>query len=243
MADNRVVAILRGLAKPVRYMTLLAGALPALAFPDANLEFLAWFGLVPGLLLMRAAPSAREAAVRGWWFGAGFLMANLYWLAPEIGPGLLLVGVAAGALWTGVAVAARSLLRRPVSVPRALAALVVLPSSWLVIEWIRSWQALGGPWAVLGASQWQHPAVLALAAVGGVWLVSFAIVAVNTGIVIVLVSGSAGPRVLSAVAIAIVAAAGPVAFALTPAAPVARQVTIALVQPGIQRDPGVRANA
>src|SRR5438552_16804426 len=57
VADNLVVAILRGLAKPVRYMTLLAGALPALAFPDAHLEFLAWFGLVPGLLLMRAAPS------------------------------------------------------------------------------------------------------------------------------------------------------------------------------------------
>jgi apolipoprotein N-acyltransferase len=243
MADNLVVAILRGLAKPVRYLTLLAGALPALAFPDANLEILAWFGLVPGLLLMRAAPSVREAAVRGWWFGAGFLMANLYWLAPELGPGLLLIAIVMGVLWTGVAVAAWGLLRPPVSVPRSLAALVVLPSFWLVIEWIRSWQALGGPWAVLGVSQWQHPAVLALAAVGGVWLVSFAIVAVNTGIVILLVSGSAGPRVLGAVAIAIVAAAGPVAFALTPATPVARQVTIALVQPGLQRDPAVRANA
>jgi apolipoprotein N-acyltransferase len=237
------VAILRGLAKPVRYLTLLAGALPALAFPDANLEILAWFGLVPGLLLMRAAPSAREAAVRGWWFGAGFLMANLYWLAPELGPGLLLIAIVMGVLWTGVAVAAWGLLRPPVSVRRALAALVVLPSYWLVVEWIRSWQALGGPWAVLGASQWQHPAVLALAAVGGVWLVSFAIVAVNTGIVILMVCGSAGPRVLGALAVAIAAVAGPVAFALTPATPVARQVTIALVQPGIQRDPAVRASA
>src|SRR5437764_8177886 len=204
-----MVAILRGLAKPVRYAALAAGALPALAFPDANLEFLAWFGLVPGLLLMRAAPSAREAAVRGWWFGTGFLMANMYWLAPEIGPGLLLIGIAVGALWTAVAVAAWALLRRPVSARRALAALVVLPSCWLVIEWIRSWQALGGPWAVLGASQWQHPAVLALAAVGGVWLVSFAIVAVNTGIVIVAVSGSSGPRPLGVAAVATVVAAGP----------------------------------
>ena len=45
---------------------LVCGALLVLAFPDANLEFLAWFGLVPGLLLMRAAPDGREAAVRGW---------------------------------------------------------------------------------------------------------------------------------------------------------------------------------
>ena len=228
------MAILRGLAKPVRYAALLAGALPALAFPDPNLEFLAWFALVPGLLLIRAAPGAREAAVRGWWFGAGFLMANMYWLAPVLGPGLLLVAILLGALWTGVAVAAWALLRPPVSAMRGLAALVVLPSYWLVIEWVRSWQALAGPWAVLGASQWQHPAVLALAAVGGVWLVSFAIVAANTGIVIMLISGPAGLRVLGAVATAAVIAAGPVAYALTPAAPVVRHVRIALVQAGVQ---------
>jgi apolipoprotein N-acyltransferase len=233
----------RSLTQPVRYAALVAGALPALAFPDANLEFLAWFGLVPGLLLIRAAPTAREAAVRGWWFGAGFLMANMYWLAPVLGPGLLLVAIVLGALWTGVAVAAWVLLRAPVSAPRALAALVVLPSWWLVIEWIRSWQALAGPWAVLGASQWQHPAVLALAAVGGVWLVSFAIVAANTGIVIALIAGSTGLRVLGAAAAAIVIAAGPLAFALTPPAPVTRDVTVALVQAGLQPTPKLQQDA
>jgi len=31
---------------------LLAGALPVLCFPAANLEFGAWFGLVPGLVLI-----------------------------------------------------------------------------------------------------------------------------------------------------------------------------------------------
>jgi apolipoprotein N-acyltransferase len=237
------VAKLRSLAKPVRYAALLSGALPVLAFPEPNLEFLAWFGLVPGMLLIRAAPGWREAAVRGWWFGTGFLMAALYWLAPEIGPGLLLVAVAVGVLWTGVAIAIWGLLRAPVSAPRALAALIVVPSWWLVIEWIRSWQALGGPWAVLGASQWQHPAILALASVGGVWLVSFAIVAANTGIVIVIVSGAAGLRVLGAVAAAAVIVAGPVAFALTPAAPVARRVTIALVQPGIQASHAAKVDA
>ena len=55
------------LAQPARYGALVAGALPVLAFPAPNLEFLAWFALVPGLLLMRGAPSAREAAVRAWW--------------------------------------------------------------------------------------------------------------------------------------------------------------------------------
>jgi apolipoprotein N-acyltransferase len=49
----------------VRYAVLLAGALPVLAFPQANLEFLAWAVLVPGLLLMAVAPARREAIVRG----------------------------------------------------------------------------------------------------------------------------------------------------------------------------------
>jgi apolipoprotein N-acyltransferase len=219
----------------VRYAALAAGALPVLAFPAANLEFLAWFGLVPGMLLIRAAPTRREAAVRGWWLGTGYLLAALYWLAPELGPGVLLVGAVFGVLWAPMAVALWSLLRPPVSIPRALAALVVVPSWWLVIEWIRSWQALGGPWDVLGASQWQHPAILALAAVGGVWLVSFALVAANTGIVIALVAGRAWLRLIGGAATAATIAAGPVAFALTPAAPATGQLTVALVQAGPQK--------
>ncbi len=233
----------RALAKPVRYAALAAGALPVLAFPAANLEFLAWFGLVPGLLLMHRSPTAREAAIRGWWFGAGYLLAALYWLAPNIGPGLLLVAVAFGAAWGGVAAACWSLLRPPVTAVRALAALVVVPSYWLVIEWIRSWQGFGGPWAVLGVSQWQHPAVLALAALGGVWLVSFALVAVNTGILILLIAGRTAARLMAAAVSGIVIAAGPVAFALTAAAPSVRSVTVALVQPGIVSNPVVRVDA
>jgi apolipoprotein N-acyltransferase len=232
-----VMAVWRALTKPIRYAALLAGALPVLAFPAANLEFLAWFGLVPGLLIMRVSPSAREAAVRGWWYGAGFILAAHYWLAPNIGPALLLVAIVLGALWIPVAVSTWLLLRPPASAARAAAALLVVPSWWLVIEWIRSWQALGGPWALLGVSQWQHPAVLGLAAVGGVWLVSFAIVAANTGIVILLTGGRAAIRALGAAAVALAVAAGPAAFALTPPPHPARFLTVALVQPGAGAGP------
>src|SRR5579859_4828819 len=172
------------LARPARWGALLAGALPVLAFPAPNLEFLAWFGLVPGLLLMRAAPSAREAVV--------------------------------GACWAPAGVSTWALLRPPMTAGRALAALVVVPSFWLLVEWIRSWQALGGPWALLGASQWQHPAILALASVGGVWLVSFALVAANTGLVILITAPRAALRALGVAAAVLAAGAGPVAFALTP---------------------------
>jgi apolipoprotein N-acyltransferase len=253
-----------------RRLMLLAGALLVLTFPDANLEFLAWFGLVPGLVLIVRSSSAREGGIRAWWLGAGYLIAALYWMAPEIGPAVLLVAAAVGVLWVPFGVAAWKLIRPPVSWPRALAALVVVPSCWLLSEWLRSWQALGGPWAVFGASQWQHPAILALAAVGGVWLISLALVMANVAIVLVIgslprlapvlragpaaaagVAGTAGAAgaaratgpgpgtlrpglaLLGVIAAVASVGAGPLAFALTPASPAVRQVTIAMVQPGI----------
>ena len=232
-----------GLRRPARWGALLAGALPLLAFPAPNLSVLAWCALVPGLLLISRSPSGREAAVRGWWLGCGYFVAAMWWLAPEIGPAVLIVAVVFGVLMAPFGLVVWRLLRPPVNVRRALAALVVVPSFWLLTEWVRSWQALGGPWAVLGASQWQHPAVLALAAVGGVWLISFALVAANTAITIVIVSGRLAPRLVAAVAGAAVVAAGPVAFALTPSAPAAGSATIALVQPGVMSNGTVRANA
>jgi apolipoprotein N-acyltransferase len=270
---------------------LLAGALPILSFPAANLEFLAWFGLVPGLVLIVRSPSAREGGIRAWWLGAGYLIAALYWTAPEIGPAVLLVAAVVGVLWVPFGVAAAALLRPPVTWPRALAALVVVPSCWLLTEWLRSWQALGGPWAVYGVSQWQHPAVLALAAVGGVWLISIALVLANVAIVLVIGSlprvgailrsntASPGPAqsgaaqsgaaqsgaaqsgaaqsgaaqsgaglrpgfaVLGLVAGLASVGAGPLAFALTPANPAVRQVTVAMVQPGIINNPVERVDA
>jgi apolipoprotein N-acyltransferase len=235
----------------VRRLMLLAGALLVLTFPAANLEFLAWFGLVPGLVLIVRSPTAREGGIRAWWLGAGYLIAALYWLAPEIGPGVLLVGAVFGVLWLPFGVAAWKLLRPPVSWPRALAALVVVPSCWLLTEWLRSWQALGGPWAVYGVSQWQHPAELALAAVGGVWLISIALVLANVAIVLVIGSlprlapsgFRAGLAVLGVIAGLASVGAGPLAFALTPAFPAVRQVTVAMVQPGIVSNAVQRVDA
>jgi apolipoprotein N-acyltransferase len=261
MADNISVGLRSALVTPVRwirsarFLMLLCGTLLVLTFPDANLEFLAWFGLVPGLVLIVRSPTAREGGVRAWWLGAGYLIAALYWMAPEIGPGVLLISAVFGVLWVPFGVAAQKLLRPPLSWPRALAALVVVPSCWLLTEWLRSWQALGGPWAVFGVSQWQHPAILALAAVGGVWLISFVLVLCNVAIVLVATSlprvgavlpGASWRWGLAALGVAAGLAsvfAGPLAFALTPPNPAVRQVTIAMVQPGVISNASLAAHA
>ena len=252
--SRRGRGFMRALTRPARYAALLAGALPVLAFPSLNLEFLAWIGLVPGLLLLRAAPTGREAAIRGWWLGIGYLLMAMYWLAPNLGPAVLLVAIVLGVPWSGVGYAAWRLLRGPESdsrgwrlpgppgpsVRQALAAIVVIPSCWVVIDWIRSLQAIGGPWAVFGASQWQHPVVLALAATGGIWLITFVLVAANTAIVIALTAVRVPGRAIGLACALLAVAAGPVAFALTAdeyRVPPTGHITLALVQPGLANGP------
>jgi apolipoprotein N-acyltransferase len=218
-------------------MAFLAGGVPAiLVFPWPSLSYLAWFALVPGMVLFTRAATTREAVARGWWFGAAYLIAMLYWMAMQIGPGLLVIGGVFGCMWSPFAVAVNRLLKPPVSWPRALAALVVVPSAWLIPEWIRSYQGLGGPWGLYGASQWQHPAVLALASVGGVWLVSVALLLANAGLMLVL--GAIRPTLLAPAAPvtrAVPAAAAPADPAAdqapsarpVPAVPVRRRLALA----------------
>ncbi|MFD4655462.1 apolipoprotein N-acyltransferase [Kitasatospora sp. NPDC058444] len=226
-----------------RVGALVCGAVPVLAFPSAGQAWLAWIALVPGLLLMQRAPSGREAAVRGWWFGAGFILTAMAWLVPSIGPGLPVLAVLFGALQSGVGYAVHRLLRPQLSAPRALLALLVVPAVWVTTEYARSWPALGGPWALLGATQWQHPAVLALASAGGIWLVSAAVAAVNTGVLIALTAVHWRPRAVAAGSVVLVLASGPLLFALREAPAGDGAVTVALVQPGIVEDPQARFEA
>jgi apolipoprotein N-acyltransferase len=182
---------------PVRWLAFLSGGVPAvLVFPGPSLSYLAWFALVPGMVLFTRAATTKEALARGWWFGAGYLIAILQWMTPQIGPGVVLIGAVFGCMWGPFAIAVNRLLRPPAAGLGAVAALIVVPSCWLIPEWIRSYQGLGGPWGLYGASQWQHPAILALAAVGGTWLVSVALLLANTGLLLAL--GALRPALLAA---------------------------------------------
>ncbi|MGW0043142.1 apolipoprotein N-acyltransferase [Rhodococcus sp. NPDC003348] len=215
---------------PARGGALLAGALPALAFPGPNLALLAWVALVPALLVLRGSRSGGDAAVRGWCVGVGLVAATQYWVAPNL-VFFFPLGVAALALlWSAWGVLAWTLLRGVLTARRAVAAVIGVPAGWVLIEAVRSWQWLGGPWALFGATQWRHPAVLALAAVGGVWLVGFAVVAVNTGIVVAVASPGASGRAVGGAAVVFALAAGPAWYSLGPVPATAGRLRVALIQ-------------
>jgi apolipoprotein N-acyltransferase len=216
---------------------LACGALPVLSFPQPTLWWLAWAALVPWLMLVRAAPTRREAAVRGWWLAVGFIVAMHYWLLPSTGPFLLVAAALLGLLWMPWSAAVWWLLSPRPSGGRFDAGMLIIPAGWVLIEAIRSWSALGGPWGLLGASQWPVPAFLAPASLGGVWLVSFLIVATNVAIT-VLVRTSPGVRLRMTAAVTAMAilAVGPLWYRIEPRPAGPATLRVALVQPGVIAD-------
>jgi apolipoprotein N-acyltransferase len=209
----------------------VAGTLPVLAFPAPALWWFAYVALVPWILLARSAPTGRRAAYDGWSGGFGFLVAVHHWLLPSLHVFIFLIAVLLGALWAPWGWLVRRFLGGRPTPGRGAAAVLVLPSGWLMVELVRSWQGLGGPWGMLGASQWQVSPALRLASVGGVWLLSFLVVAVNVAAaVLISVREARVPAVASLVA---TAAATSAAWVWAPRPEVDGQVRIAVVQPGV----------
>ncbi|MFE7173346.1 apolipoprotein N-acyltransferase [Streptomyces sp. NPDC057616] len=221
------------LASPWRRSAVaaMAGALPVFAFPAPSLWWFAYVALVPLIVLIRSAPTGKRAAYDGWCGGFGYLLAVHHWLLPSLHVFIFLIAVLLGALWAPWGWLVRRFLGGSPGPGQGLAALVVLPSGWLAVELVRSWQGLGGPWGMLGSSQWQVGPALRLASVGGVWLLSFLVVAVNVSVaVLVSVREARMPAVAGLVA---TAAATSAAWVWSPRPDVNGRVRIAVVQPGI----------
>jgi apolipoprotein N-acyltransferase len=142
---------------------LLLGMLSATALPPVH-AIPALLTAIPGLLvLIGAAPSARGAARRGWWFGFGLHLLGLYWITDAIlfeaaeFWWLVPFAVPATAAALGVFVAAPAAVARlaPAGWRRALA----LAGAWTLADLARQFAVTGFPWNPWG-SVWAVPGAL-----------------------------------------------------------------------------------
>jgi apolipoprotein N-acyltransferase len=175
-------------------LAIFSALLLTLAFPDFDYWFLAWVALVPLLWAIdRERDSAPRAFICGWMFGIVFLFSTCWWLtfAPITYAGfpwwlayllLLVVTIAVGLFPAVFAGVLAMLLRRFGSWAFLLAAFF-----WTSVEFLRYW-ITGNNWNSIGYSQAFGGRLNALAAFGGVALVSFAVVLISSTALLVLLN-------------------------------------------------------
>ncbi|MBI2236570.1 MAG: apolipoprotein N-acyltransferase [Magnetospirillum sp.] len=167
------------------------GGLAALALPPVHLLPVLLLSL-PGLVWILDGSRDRKAAFgAGWWFGAGWFSAGLYWISHALltDParfGWMIPFAVFGlsgvlAVFLGLATLATRLLA-----PKGPGRILVLAAAWTLADWLRSFVLTGFPWNPLGSVWDASTAVLQAGALFGVY-----------GLTLLTVLAFAAPAVLA----------------------------------------------
>jgi apolipoprotein N-acyltransferase len=186
------VAELRG-GLPARWLpralALGAGAGLTLAFAPYGQWWLAVLSPAVLFALWARADAPREGAWLGFNFGLGLYAAGTWWLFISIN------GFGQAPVWVALLVMASLVLImaawqallgyiavRWLAPGASSGRLLLLPAAWVIVEWWRGWFLTGFPWMSLGYSQ-TDTWLAGLAPVGGVHLISFALLVSAGGLI------------------------------------------------------------
>jgi apolipoprotein N-acyltransferase len=159
---------------------LLSAGLLTLAFPAADLHFLAWIALVPLFGRIRDAGPWR-ALLLSLATGYLFYTIHLWWALRLDGmnPFNFALGNLVNAWYFGAFGLAAWYFRE--RWPQWIS--LTYPSAWVALEYVRSHIGFfSAPWGILGYSQYSVLPVAGISAYSGVYGVSFLLVAVNAAL-------------------------------------------------------------
>jgi apolipoprotein N-acyltransferase len=173
----------RVLRHPV-FLSVLSGLLLSLSFPPADIGPLAFVAIVPLLIAIDGAKPG--AAFRlGLWTGFVFFAIVYSWIPVFASGKAGLLGTFAGYLLAAImglfiAVFAWCVASAQGSCRlNTFAQLLLAPSVWVILEYVRQLGSLGMGWGDLGYTQWRDPILLRIAPLTGVWGMSWAIAVIN----------------------------------------------------------------
>jgi len=170
---------------------VVSALLLILSFPPFELSFLAWVALAPLLKVIAEGVTVRRALWLGWLAGIEFTFFAENWIAHSMthfGQMLTVVAYAVAmvfaailAVFPAIFAAAMAMLTRRFG----WKAIAFAPAVWVATEWLRP-ILTGVTWNALGVSQARHFRIASLSQLGGVYLVSAEIMAVNSLIILAL---------------------------------------------------------
>ena len=172
-------------------LSLLSGILLILSYPSFDLEFLAWFALVPLFYALRD-----KSILAGFFLGylAGFItfLGTIYWIVVAVhtyGNVPLLLSILILlllVLYLSLYFGAFAMLFRFMEQRLGFRMLILTPLFWVALEYLRSFFLTGFPWANLGHSQYLNLPFIQMADLTGVYGLSFVIVLVNITLYLIL---------------------------------------------------------
>jgi apolipoprotein N-acyltransferase len=157
-------------------------ALMSLSFTPTSIYAFAWVGLVPIMLLLYFWPDKKSVFVV-WITGFLFFLTNVYWvgIVTIAGYGMLSFYLS----WYYLAFAVLFLAYRKL---HRVWFLMLLPFTWVMLEYLRSFLLTGFPWYFVGHSQASWLPLIQIADIGGVYAITFIVVLGNVLATAVIIS-------------------------------------------------------
>ena len=164
--------------------SVLSGILLILSFPNFDLEFLAWFALVPLFYSIEGKGSYISFKL-GFLTGFVSFLGILYWIivavntygkVPFILSALILLLLV---IYLSLFIGAFTFLTRLIQIRSGIQTILFTPVLWVALEYLRSFLLTGFPWANLGHSQYLNLPFIQIADITGVYGLSFVILLVN----------------------------------------------------------------
>jgi apolipoprotein N-acyltransferase len=171
-------------------LAVASGLLLTAAFPNVELDWLAWVAMVP-LLLAVATAGTRRSFTLGFIAGLTHFLSLVYWVAYTmvtfgglnwpVSVSILFLMAGFLALYPAVFAVTASRLQHP-----GPATLVAIPAVWVATEYLRGIVFTGFPWELVGYSQYRALPIIQISDILGPYGVSYLVVFVNTAVAFLL---------------------------------------------------------
>ncbi|MFA5928784.1 MAG: apolipoprotein N-acyltransferase, partial [Candidatus Margulisiibacteriota bacterium] len=181
------------------FAVMISALFLSLAFPPYNIFWLAWFSLVPLVLVLIREENNQKAFIAAAIFAVLYFGTTLSWILTinHWYPGggwlswiaIILGGTFWILLWAALVLVCRAVLYYSKDPKEKLLFYFCPAILWAFIEWARQFGIFGSTLSWLGYSQWQDLPIAQLARLTGVPGISYLIVLVNTGLALVLKVG------------------------------------------------------
>ncbi len=194
-------------------LSLLSGILLILSFPNFDLEFLAWFALVP-LSYSIEGKGLYQSFKLGFFTGFVSFLGILYWIIVAVHtygnvPSILSVFILLLlVVYLSLFIGAFTFLTRFIQIRSGIQSILFTPILWVTLEYLRSFLLTGFPWAYLGHTQYLNLPFIQMADITGVYGLSFVILLVNATFFAVLHQWPKRPFPLKEVALTVLVVLG-----------------------------------